>query len=55
MCTVFSQSDEVDISWYRGDSVRFKVKDGRRHSTHMSGGGEMSPAGQTFTSTLQIT
>ncbi|KAL5107767.1 Hemicentin-1 [Taenia crassiceps] len=54
MCTVFSQADKVDINWYRGDSVRFKVKDGRRHSIRMSGGGETSPAGQTFTSTLQI-
>ncbi|VUZ55036.1 unnamed protein product [Hymenolepis diminuta] len=55
MCTVFSQADKVDINWYRGDSVRFKVKDGRRYSVHMSGGSETSPAGQTFTSTLQIT
>ncbi|VDN96274.1 unnamed protein product [Rodentolepis nana] len=55
MCTVFSQADKVDINWYRGDSIRFKVKDGRRYSIHMSGGGEMSPVGQTFTSTLQIT
>lgn len=54
MCTVFSQADKVDINWYRGDSVRFKVKEGRRHSIRMSGGGETSPAGQTFTSTLQI-
>ncbi|EUB62928.1 Hemicentin-1 [Echinococcus granulosus] len=54
MCTVFSQADKVDINWYRGDSVRFKVKDGRRHSIRMLGGGETSPDGQTFTSTLQI-
>ncbi len=54
MCTVFSQAEKVEINWYRGENIRFKVKDGRRHSIHMSGGGEMSPAGQTFTSTLQI-
>lgn len=54
-CTVFSQADQVDIHWYRGENIRFKVKDGRRHSIHMSGGGDVSPAGQTFTSTLQIT
>uniref|UniRef100_A0A5K3F1W2 Hemicentin-1 n=1 Tax=Mesocestoides corti TaxID=53468 RepID=A0A5K3F1W2_MESCO len=55
MCTAFSQAEKVEINWYRGENVRFKVKDGRRHSIHMSGGGDTSPGGQTFTSTLQIT
>ncbi|VDK87884.1 unnamed protein product [Dibothriocephalus latus] len=52
-CSVFTQASEVEINWYRGHDVRFKVKDGRRHQIRTAPG-EATPAGRTFTSTLTI-